>query len=293
MFTQFFGNYLLNKGLVSSSQLSRALSEQKNTRAKLGVLAINAGYMTPEQVDKVHAEQQRVDMRMGDLAVKMGFLTGEQVDELLSQQGLAHLALGQTLVDSGVMTNAGFAEALNSYKAENSLTDVDFTDKTGNKVNEIIANFYSFTDEPQKELLTEYVTLLFKNLIRFIGDDFTPLSPEKIPSARSSYTAVQRTEGAFVSSTAFDASENAYVSFASRYAGESLTDADEMADGANGEFLNLHNGLFSVNVSNEHGLEIKLVPQEYRRGGIIPGPAYRIAVVFPFGTVCFYVAPGK
>ena len=65
MFTQFFGNYLLNHGLVTSQQLSRALTDQKNTRAKLGVLAINAGYMTPEQVDAVHTEQQRVDMRMG------------------------------------------------------------------------------------------------------------------------------------------------------------------------------------------------------------------------------------
>ena len=290
MFTQFFGNYLLNKGLVNSAQLCRALTEQKNTRAKLGVLAINAGYMTAEQVDKVHAEQQRVDMRMGDLAVKMGFLTNEQVDELLGQQGLAHLSLGQTLVDSGVMTNAQFAEALNAYKAENSLTDVDFTDKTGNKVNEIIANFYSFKDEPQKELMTEYVTLLFKNIIRFIGDDFTPLLPEKIPSARSQFTTIQKTYGAFTASTVFDASETAYVAFASRYADEILTDADEMADAANGEFLNLHNGLFSVNVSNEKQLEIKLMPQEYQKGGIIQGPAYRVAVVFPFGTVCFYLA---
>ena len=290
MFTQFFGNYLLNKGLVSSAQLSRALSDQKNTRAKLGVLAINAGFMTAQQVDEVHAEQQRVDMRMGDLAVKMGYLTNEQVDMLLSQQGMAHLALGQTLIESGVMTNSEFADALNNYKAENSLTDIDFADKTGNKINEIIAHFFNFEGEPQKDLLTEYVTLLFKNIIRFIGDDFTPLSPEKIPSTRSSFSAIQKTEGAFVSTTIFDAAESAYISFASRYAGETLTDADEMADAANGEFLNLHNGLFTVNVSNERSQEIKLLPQEFQKGGTIQGPAYRIALVFPFGTVCFYIA---
>lgn len=290
MFTQFFGNYLLNKGLVTAAQLSDALSVQKQTRLKLGVLAINAGYMTPEQVEQVHAEQQRVDKRIGDIACDMGFLTHEQVEELLSTQGAAHLQLGQALVDSGAMNNAQFADALNSYKAENSLTDVDFADKSGTKINEIIGRFYKFDNEPAKEMLEEYVTLLFKNIIRFIGDDFTPLSPEKLPSVRTSFAAIQKTTGAMTCTTAIEGSEQAYINFASRYAGEILTDADEMTDASNGEFLNLHNGLFSVNISNEKEVEIKLAPQEYMREGSIAGPVYRIPLVFPFGTVNFLIA---
>lgn len=289
MFTQFFGNYLLNKGLVTSAQLSRALSDRKQTRAKLGVLAINAGYMTPAQVDEVHAEQQRVDKRIGDIAVEKGYLTEAQVDELLSKQGLAHLQLGQALVDAGVMTNAAFADALNGYKQANSLTDIDFSDKTGKKVDELISSFYKFDGEAQGDYLTEYVTLLFKNLIRFIGDDFTPLAPEKIPSARVSFAAQQRLIGEFSTVTAIDASEQSYIAFASRYADEKLTDADEMTDAANGEFMNLHNGLFAVNTSNERNKEIKLQPPVCLRDSSLEGPLYRVAVVFPFGTVSFYL----
>lgn len=290
MFTQFFGNYLLNKGLVSASQLSEALSVQKQTRLKLGVLAINAGYMTPAQVEEVHAEQQRRDKRMGDIAVEMGYLTEAQVDELLSAQGTAHLQLGQALVDAGAMTNASFAEALSNYKAENSLNDVDFSDKTGNKINELIVNFYKFDGEKDKEMLCDYVTLLFKNVIRFIGDDFTPLTPEKLPSARLTFASVQDMAGAFVCTTAVEGSEQAYIGFGSRYAGEVLTDADEMTDASNGEFLNLHNGLFCVNASNLNGIEIKLEPQTYVRDGSISGSVYRIPLVFPFGTVHFLIA---
>lgn len=289
MFTQFFGNYLLNKGLVTASQLSDALSAQKQTRLKLGVLAINAGYMTPEQVDMVHAEQQRVDKRIGDIACDMGFLTQEQISELLSTQGAAHLQLGQALVDAGAMTNASFADALNSYKAENSLTDVDFDDKSGSKINEIITRFYNFERETEHEMLSEYVTLLFKNIIRFIGDDFTPLSPDKLPSARIAFAAVQKTNGALECTTAIEASEQAYISFGSRYAGETLSDADEMTDASNGEFLNLHNGLFCVNISNEKEAEIKLAPQEYLRDSSISGTVYRIPLVFSFGTVNFLI----
>lgn len=290
MFTQFFGNYLLNRGLVTANQLSDALAVQKQTRLKLGVLAINAGYMTPEQVEKVHAEQQRADKRMGDIACEMGFLTPAQVDELLSAQGAAHLQLGQALVDSGAMTNASFADALNSYKAENSLTDIDFSDKSGTKINELVSSFYRFEGEPAKELLCEYVSLLFKNIIRFIGDDFTPLTPEKLPSVKLAFAAVQNTDGALSCITAIEGSEQAYINFGSRYAGERLTDADEMTDASNGEFLNLHNGLFCVNVSNFRGQEIKLSPQEYVRSGSIAQTVYRIPLVFPFGTVNFLAA---
>lgn len=289
MFTQFFGNYLLNKGLVTSAQLSRALSDRKQTRAKLGVLAINAGYMTPAQVDEVHAEQQRIDKRFGDIAVSKGYVTDAQVDELLSKQGLAHLQLGQALVDAGVMTNTEFADALNGYKEANSLTDIDFSDKSGKKVDELIASFYRFDGEAQDDYLTEYVTLLFKNLIRFIGDDFTPLAPEKIPSARVSFASEQRLVGEFSAVTAIDASEQGYIAFASRYADDRFTDADDMTDAANGEFMNLNNGLFVVNISNERNTEIKLQPPVVVRDGTIEGPVYRIAVVFPFGTVSFYI----
>ncbi|MBR4224866.1 MAG: chemotaxis protein CheX [Oscillospiraceae bacterium] len=290
MFTQLFGNYLLNKGLVTSSQLSAALAAAKQTRAKLGVLAINAGYMDAAQVDEVHSEQQRVDKRFGDIAVDKGYLSAGQVEELLSKQGHAHLALGQALVDSGAMSNTSFADALSAYKSENSLTDVDFDDKTGNKVDELIAKLYSFGNDENSSMCTEYVSLLFKNLIRFIGDDFTPLAPEKIPSARVSYCAKQDMKAlGFSCTTAIDAAEQAFIAFASRFAGEQLTDVDEMTEAANLEFMNLHNGLFAVNLSNDEGREVSLLPPVALKNDTIDGPVYRISVVYPFGTASFYI----
>lgn len=288
MFTQFFGNYLLNKGLVDTEQLADALAVQKQTRPRLGVLAINAGYMTAEQVDKVHAEQQRVDKRIGDIACDMGFLTHEQVEELLSSQGAAHLRLGQALVNSGAMTNAEFADALNSYKKENSLNDVDFSEDSGEKIDGIIRKFYSFNSYDTGAYLTEYIALLFKNIIRFIGDDFTPLAPpEKASEVKAGLAAVQKITGGFSCTTAVSGDEKAYLGFASRYAGEELTELDEMAHASCGEFLNLHNGLFTVNVSNEKNTELKLMPQEYLENDTLSGSVFVIPLVFPFGTVSF------
>ena len=243
--------------------------------------------MTAEQVDMVHAEQQRVDKRIGDIACDMGFLTHDQVEELLSSQGAAHLQLGQALVNSGAMTNAAFAEALNSYKNENSLTDVDFSDGSGAKIDELIKKFYNFSDDSRSAYLTEYIALLFKNIIRFIGDDFTPLASKKLTEAGSELAAVQKITGDFSCSTVISAPEKAYLGFASRYAGEELTELDEMAHASCGEFLNLHNGLFTVNISNEMNTELKLQPQYYLENSGISGEIYVIPLVFPFGTVSF------
>lgn len=291
MFTQFFGNYLLNQRLVSPEHLAEALKAQKTTRLKLGVLAINAGLMTAEQVENVHTEQQRVDMRIGDLMVKMGYLTEEQVEMLLKSQKSGHLLLGQALVDRGHMTTAQFEQALKSYKEDNSITDADFFDIQTDKVVSVINNFYHFDRLEHSEFYLGYVSLLFKNLIRFIGDDFTPLEAKKAALYNCDYSASQEISGEFSSITVIDGSENAFIGFASRYANEQLTAVDEYSNACVGEFLNLHNGLFAVNISNEMNIELTILPQEVTVGKEIccDGVAYIIPICFPFGTVKFVI----
>ena len=288
MFTQFFGNYLLNKGIVSAEKLSEALSAQKNIRLKLGVLAINAGLMTAEQVDAVHNEQQRVDKRIGDLMVEMGYVTREQVEELFKTQPSGHLLLGQALVDSGTMTNAQFEAALQDYKAENGISDADFNGANDEKTETILAGLYELEGSPMEKYITGYIALLFKNIIRFIGDDFTPVFSSSISSPN--YVS-QKMNGAFSISSAIVTDNDANIEFASRFAGEKLTEDDDYADACVSEFLNLHNGLFAVNLSNETGKELQLEPQE----NTVPdfseySTICEIPVCFSFGTVKFIIA---
>jgi len=175
MFSQFFGNFILNNKLVTPSQLADALEVKSSTRLKLGVLAINAGLMTSSQVEEVHSMQSRVDKRFGDIAVDLGFVTEEQINSLLSTQKTGYLILGQALVDKGYLTNSQFEQALSDYKEKFKLSDDDFTSEKQDKLDNIISEFYHFDTISNAKKFTQYVHLLFKNLIRFIGDDFTPL----------------------------------------------------------------------------------------------------------------------
>ena len=59
-----------------------------------------------------------------------------------------------------------------------------------------------------------------------------------------------------------------------------------------GEFLNVVNGLFAVNQSNEGGAELTMTPQQFIQDKKISfeKPAFCIPVVFSFGEVDFIVS---
>jgi hypothetical protein len=82
------------------------------------------------------------------------------------------------------------------------------------------------------------------------------------------------------------------VEFASRFSNESLSMNDDYTKACISEFLNLHNGLFAVKLSNSEGIEIELEPQKYYEQMDLSGLGnlYVFPVNFTFGNVNFIVA---
>lgn len=292
MFSQFFGGYLLNNGLVTKEQLSKALDEKKNTRLRLGVLAMNEGLMTAEQVEHVNVTQQTVDKLFGDLAVELGYLKPEDVTELLSKQPTDYLLLGQTLVNTGALSNAQFEDAINSYKQKLQVADDDLGDEQNDRLVELVKDFFHFGTAQNAKLYASYVTLLFKYLIRFIGDDFTPLEASIIKTVDAQRTVRQDITGAYSGATLIAAGREEYSAFASRFAKDAYVADPEFDDASAGEFLNVCNGLYAVNESNESGIEISLTPLTFTNGETVDfgKEVFSIPVQFTFGEVEFIVA---
>jgi hypothetical protein len=261
MFTQFFGQYLLNKGYLTAGQLHDGLEYQQNVRLKLGVLAVNAGYMTADDADKINEAQKKTDKRFGEIAVDMGYLKEEQVDELLSSQKLGHLLLGQALVDKEYMTLQEFEKAINDYKKDYSITDKQFEAIQKDDVDEIVNAFVEFKGSKNEKALKNYLALFIRNLIRFIDTAASVTEVVKLEEYNAKWIARQDIKGELALSTYIAAEEAPFIKFASKYAEEELTSVDEMAEASVGEFLNLHNGIFLVNMSNE-GVELEMTPQE-------------------------------
>ncbi|HEX9026891.1 MAG TPA: hypothetical protein VF839_10590 [Clostridium sp.] len=283
MFTQYFGQYLLNKGYLTPEKLHDGLENQKDTRLKLGVLAVNAGYMSADDADKINETQKRLDKRFGELSVEMGYLKEDQVEELLSSQKFEHLILGQSLVDKGYMTLKEFEKAINEYKKDYSISDKEFEYIQKDDVDEIVNIFVKFEGSKNEKALKDYLSLFTRNLIRFIDTGAIIRDVIKLEKYECKWTARQNIKGTINLSTFIEAEENSFVKFASKYADEELNTVDEMAEASVGEFLNLHNGIFLVNMSNE-GIELEMTPQEVSSNMMIYN-VYKVSIELSFGEI--------
>jgi hypothetical protein len=99
---RFFGQFLLDKGIITKDQLAAALSHQERSNLRVGETALSLGLLTREQLDAILALQRVRDYHFGEAAIFLGFLRPEQVERVLSTQRSAHVKLGEALVSLGV-----------------------------------------------------------------------------------------------------------------------------------------------------------------------------------------------
>lgn len=118
MAARFFGQYLLERGLITREGLLDALEYQKRINLPLGALAIEKKYLTPEQVRNIHAEQQRTDKKFGEIAVEKKLLTKAQLDNILKSQAERWVFLGEALVAKNHLSHEQLDQELRAYRKE-------------------------------------------------------------------------------------------------------------------------------------------------------------------------------
>ncbi len=290
MYTQFFGNFLLEKNLITREQLLKAIEVQKGEQLRLGTLAIHAGLMTAAEVNHIHALQTHKDKRFGEIALELGYLTPVQIDKLLSSQKPSYLLLSQALVDLNYLSAETFEKAMEEYQLLHQLSDLDFSNEQYDKVALLIARFFTgqFINDPG--CFSSYITLFFNNIVRFVGQDFAPSQVYSANILEGDFMSTQEITGKYNLLTGITMDENALISFASRYAGEEFTNNDEFTQAALEDFLNLHNGLFAVNESNSDSVELELKPPVYMEDAHLEQEFYIIPLDFPFGRIEFFFA---
>ncbi len=291
MYAQFFGSYLLGKKAVTADQLATAIARLSDTHIKLGTLAMHKGYMTASEVDEVCFLQTREDKRFGEIALERNYLFEDQLEDLLKSQNPDYLLLGQTLVDMGALTNSELEVNMVGYQSENAL-DNPAGDEEFEETTALLKRFFEASYKPTSEHTLMYMNLMFNNLVRFIGEDFTPLSPVPCTEYETNYCVTQAISGPVTLISGLDMEEDVAVAFASRYAKMEFHLFDEYVKASLEDFLNLHNGLFSVNMSNMFSEEIILEPPLEEDSPVLKmsEDSFVIPIIYPFGTVYLLLA---
>ncbi len=290
MYAQFFGNYLLARNMVTAEQLLQAMQKKSSMQIKLGTLAIHAGYMTAGEVERVVILQTHQDKRFGELAIQEGYLTELQVAELLSKQKPDFLLLGQALVENGVFDREQLQNLILDYQSENDLETFEYSSETQETIRQMIEKFFVLAERPLSSQEISLFHLFLNSLIRFIGDDFTIVPPSICTEYPTNYCVSQKIQGKFSTHSYLDIPESSCIAFASRYVGEDFTEFDEYVRASVEDFLNLCNGLFLVNMSNDYSLELTLEPpvtEDAETLLLFKEETYLLPIVYPFGTIYF------
>lgn len=118
MAVKFFGQFLLEKGVVSRQSVLQAVALQETTNLKFGEWAQQMDLIAEADVERIHRAQRSEDLRFGDMAVKLGILTEEQRQEILTRQRNSHLYIGEALIKIGALDERHLQQYLAEFNAD-------------------------------------------------------------------------------------------------------------------------------------------------------------------------------
>jgi CheY-specific phosphatase CheX len=256
---KFFGQFLLERDVVSRDELMQALKYQRDSTKKLGEIAVARGYLTQKDVDYIHKKQQTVDRKFGELAITEGLLTEDQVKELMNIQVNNHILLGKALLDLGIVNEEKLREELRAYREEEYmqvLMEIDVPERVEVEGIRHGKLFYILGDVTVKMLLR-------------IADIYCKTSDVKVEigyTVNPYYCIVIPTHGDIQAKFLFKLSRQLAHRIASRMLMRDTGDIEEslMAD-AVGEFLNIVCGNVYSRALREEGKDFRFsVPEIIR-----------------------------
>jgi CheY-specific phosphatase CheX len=118
MAVKFFGQFLVEQGIVTSGALLEAINLQDKNNMKFGEMAMSMGLITQADIQRAHNAQMSKDLKLGDLLVEMGVMTPAQMDDVVIRQKNTHLYIGEALVKVGALTHDALRNHLEAFKAD-------------------------------------------------------------------------------------------------------------------------------------------------------------------------------
>lgn len=284
MFSQFFGQFLLNKGHLSAEELLSVLDETARTHVKLGTMAVSDRLLTPAQVEEIHTIQAREDKRFGQIALEQGYLTADQLDTLLACQKNEHHQMVQVLFDRQHFNLEELDQIMEDYRESNSLNEEALEALKNGEVDTYVDLFLNLHDAFDADTCRDYVSLYLKSFIRFVDRNIRFETLRKVEDYQATYLTTQVLEGSSRIITGIGGSGDAFMQLAVRFSQEPEEEIEDIMEDAVGEFLNLQNGLFAVNMSDK-GVELNMEPQIYLTNALLCGSQtyYVLPVIAPWG----------
>lgn len=286
MVEHILGNYLVEVGKISKTQLRSVMDKMDSVRVKLGLIAVSEGFMTFAQAEEVNRLQALRDQRFGDIAVEQGYLTNEQMGKILKAQGNTFLTFTQTLVEEQIIKLEEMDEILEDFRKANGFSNTDLEDIKSDDIDRIVPVLLS----GDVEKYTEPIEIVMRSMVRLIDRHTCMGRPEPVELVKDKGMVVQELrgdEGGYL--TCFQEGDGALLIACSFFGQMDFEELDEDALDAGAELLNCINGLF-VSSCSRKGRFLELMPPQYDADGVdVPKLAAYKVPVYIENQVLYYI----
>ncbi|MBI5483191.1 MAG: chemotaxis protein CheX [Deltaproteobacteria bacterium] len=271
MAIKFFGQFLVERNIVTRDALLKAIEMQERTNLKLGEMAVSVGYITQSDIELAHNAQMSKDMKLGDLLVEMGLLTLNQLNDVITRQKNTHLYIGEALVQVGALTTEGLQQYLQEFKADQSQYVSEGIELPGGIANSRIWEMAA--------------DLTYKMITRVLDLQFRPGKGELVTTIDSNFMlAAMDLAGDMDARYLISVSEGLQKSIAKAILREESVDSEpaEVLEDTVMEFVNVVCGNISAKAS-QMGVILNINPPVTIRppAAGLPVPTGHMAICFP------------
>ena len=288
MHNHSFGDYLLENEYITSEQFLEALQELKlDSRPSFEVCGLYDRTVTYETFEALMDKPEYPKMSIRELAVKYGIITPQIIEIVESQHYPLFVALAQILLSKGYLDYRSCQEAFLDYESESELYEFEADEVVSGDTEGIIEQLCSGLSDANDVVTRLFFKLMFENLYENIGHDFTILDPFECNEYPTNILVSQDIIRDDMTYTfAIDLNKTTLLGFAERFSDMEFTEVDDYSIAAVEDFINLHNGIFNVNLSNDFGIEATLSPPTRYMGDLFSpiGRTYMLPIVYPFGV---------
>ncbi|MDD2900146.1 MAG: chemotaxis protein CheX [Desulfuromonadaceae bacterium] len=276
MAVKFFGQFLVEQGIVTGEALLNAITLQDKTNLKIGEMAVSMGLITPTDVQRAHNAQMSKDKKLGDLLVEMEFLSPDQLEDIIIRQKNTHLYIGEALVQVGSLTKESLQTHLDAFKADQA-----------RYISDSIELPITIADAKTWEMTAD---LTYKMITRVLGLQFRPGKCTVAPSVASNFMlAAMDFSGDVHARYLISVSEGLQQTIAKAILGEESVDTEpvEVLEDTVMEFVNVVCGNVAAKAS-QMGVIINIAPPE-----TIHPPAEGLPVSDDQTALCFPIYVGN
>jgi CheY-specific phosphatase CheX len=246
MLAKFFGQWLVEREVITPEQLLEATELQNSKNITLGEAAISLNYLNTAQVERINIDQQRQDRRFGELAIEKNLINEAQMQELLALQKETNIFFGEAITRLGFLSEEQVEQELQGHK-QSQLEHANLLQT-------------SFEEVKEAETVRSFVDVTVKIFTRMIQQTV------KIESI-SNTSVTQLDEVCFIQEVKGDKNfyyfltlpKNHQLAIASKIVNMPQTEVNEIVLDSAREFVNIVSGSGCVKMGEE-GMDLHLNP---------------------------------